>query len=76
MREVVGWAIFDTSSTSLWASIRNCQVFSSGATIGIAFNVAGSGPIELTLTTPANHDLLTLTIEVVANKNVTFFEHF
>ena len=75
-REVVGLAIFDTSSTPLWASIQNYPVFSSGATIGIAFNVAGPGPIELTVTTPANHDLLTLTIEVVANKDVTFFEHF
>jgi hypothetical protein len=76
LREVMGWAIYD-SGTNTWANVLNHGSInnSGGGAIGIDLN-ASTDTLTAVVTTPANHDLLTVVIEAVANRPVTFFEHF
>jgi hypothetical protein len=85
LREVIGWAIYDLEALppdGQWTAITNHGSINNslGGQIAIAFNVAGSGPLDVAITSPNtggnSHNLLTVMIEAMANKAVTFVEHF
>lgn len=75
LREELGWAIFDTTTNS-WANIQEALVLSFG-TSQISIDFTGSGTaLTAKFTTPATHDLATVTLEAMANKAVTYATHF
>lgn len=75
-REEFKWAIFDATAGT-WSSLQEGLFLDviGGGTIAIDFNLTGS-QMNVSVKTPGNLDLITMRIEVVANKSVTFFEHF
>ena len=75
--EVIGSALFDTTDGTWEGLVNHLTVNLASGTTGIIIDLPVVGPKRtVVVQTPANHSLLTLTIEVVTNKAVTFFEHF
>lgn len=76
VKELTSFRIYDSGDMDWPSKLDHDSVTNnSGGAITIAVAEAGA-TLTATVTTPATHSLLTLTIEVLANKNVTFFEHF
>lgn len=76
IREYIAWAIYD-SGTNTWNNVIAHPSIAApgGGTLALAFTPS-TNTLTASITTPGTHDLVSLSMEAIANKSVTFTEHF